>query len=79
MMREFCFKHQLLRDAGEQCGRCAAETGSRDTLNVLESRIADLEDRLLRTNRILAELVKRFESMRRAHNALARHSDQVTP
>ena len=42
MNYEFCYKHQMLRAAGEACGHCAA-SARRDDVNVLEARIADLE------------------------------------
>lgn len=37
-MREFCFKHQVLREAGQPCPRCATD----DRL-VFDARLADLE------------------------------------
>jgi hypothetical protein len=80
MMHEFCFKHQVLRPAGDECGRCASEAGQaerRDTINMHEARIADLEQRLLRTNRVVVELVKRIQRDQKAHNALARASEQL--
>lgn len=54
---EYCLKHQVLRAAGEPCPQCAVEASPlppfnawvmraaqpRDTLGILEGRIADLE------------------------------------
>jgi hypothetical protein len=45
---EYCWKHQTLRPVATQCYQCAAEAYAaerppRDAMNVLESRIADLE------------------------------------
>jgi hypothetical protein len=121
VIHEFCFKHQVLRPAGDQCGRCAAdqspttyrgtpiiaaapprvyqacplhqtqyEVGSRccqcdataetsipqqrDTINVLEARIADLEDRCLSYARQMSVLQQQLADVQRAHNALAQAS-----
>jgi exonuclease VII small subunit len=79
-MREFCFRHNLWRYAGEQCARCAAETGTpqrRDTINTLEARIADLETRLLSTNRQLSELQHARQFDQAAQNALATAAAQL--
>lgn len=67
-MREFCFKHQLLRDAGEQCGQCATVPFQRDTLGVLESRIADQDSAIASLIRQLNELRHMVLDMQRTHN-----------
>jgi len=71
MMREWCFKHQLLRDAGEQCGQCATEvctTQQRDTLDILEARIADQDATIAGVLRQLRELRRIVLDLQRAHN-----------
>jgi hypothetical protein len=78
MMREFCFKHQLLRPPCEQCTRCAAEAAAaagqvtrRDAVHILESRIADQDQ-------VLGSLIRQINALRqivldlqRAQNARA--------
>ncbi len=54
--REYCFKHQAFRPAGEQCPHCAHQASQRDVLNVLEARISDLEAENLDLRRRVTEL-----------------------
>lgn len=69
---EFCFKHQMLRLAGEACAQCATETPQRDVVNVLEARISDLEADVLSLRRQLTELRHIVLDVQQAHNALVR-------
>ena len=71
MMREFCFKHQVLRLAGAQCGQCAIEASAPaldDTLNVLEARIADQDGVISYLHRLINALEHRMNDLQRAHN-----------
>jgi hypothetical protein len=60
--REYCFKHQLLRPAGEQCGHCAAEAGATQLG-------ADLVAEHLDLRRRVSALEHRMNDLQRAHNA----------
>jgi hypothetical protein len=76
MTREWCFKHQLLRPAGEQCGQCATETDQaerRDALTILLGLVDDQGQQIASLIRQLNELKHVVLDLQRAHN------DQVQP
>lgn len=75
-MSHYCETHDLIVSDGAPCPACASRQ-QRDIINMHEARIADLEVRLVRTNRIVCELVQRLQRDQAAHNALARHSEQL--
>lgn len=64
----YCQAHNLY--SLEPCPFCVASAAiQRDVLNLLEARIADLETRLLSTNRQLAVQQQIALDLQRAHNA----------
>jgi hypothetical protein len=67
---EYCWKHNLLRPAAEQCARCAASASQRDVISVLEARIADLEAETL-------DLRRRVTSLEHAAQRLAERYDHL--
>ena len=76
MSARYCEQHDLIVSHDLPCPACAAAE-RRNTIDMHQARIADLEHRLLRTNRIVVELVKRIQRDQAAHNALARASERL--
>lgn len=76
-MWEICYKHCMPRLAGEQCVLCVSEQ-SRDTINVLESRIADQDDIIARLCRQVTELQHWREADLKAHNAFVSYIMSLT-
>ena len=75
---EFCYRHQVMRLAGEQCGQCAAEATAahqRDVVTVLEARIADLVAENLDLRRRVSALEHRMNHLQLVYTRLAAHVD----
>jgi hypothetical protein len=76
MMREFCFKHQTLRPAGEACARCAVEVGAaeqRDALSIVLGMVDDQGQEIVNLRRQVIELRRIVLDVQRVHNATAAH------
>ncbi len=60
-MREYCWKHQCLRAAGEACAQCASEgqRETRETIDVLLDRLADQATAIELLRRRVASLESR--------------------
>lgn len=66
-MREFCFKHQVLREAGQPCPRCATDdrlvfdarlSDLTNDQGALRERVAGLERRLREAERLILRLLE---------------------
>lgn len=66
-----CNEHQTLYLPDQACSRCAAH--ERDTLNVLEARIADQDSQIVGLRRQIHVLEHIAQDLQRAHNALVEH------
>lgn len=71
----WCGVHQI--SGLGRCPRCAEAAQQRETNRVLEARIADLEAELLQLRRRVAELEHARNDGQRAHNVLAKASDDL--
>lgn len=61
-MREYCWKHQVLREAGAECVQCAAEAQreTRETIGVLLDRLAEQDAAIAILRRRVAGLERRL-------------------
>jgi hypothetical protein len=74
---EYCWKHNLLRPAGDQCARCAAAASQRDVISVLEARIADLEAECLDLRRRVTNLEHAYTVLGDRYERLANQPGEM--
>ena len=71
MSEWICVRHNARGSGSSICPLCARDIDTRDTINVLEARISDLENRQLRIGQQLAETQRIALDTQRAQNTLA--------
>jgi uncharacterized coiled-coil protein SlyX len=64
-------EHQRIFLPGQECYRCVQR--QRDTLSILEARIADQDAEISGLRRQINALEHRVNDLQRAHNAIAPH------